>query len=617
MSRQLAKEKCQQADSLLVMARKNNSDRQMIIQAIELYQDVIGMKEVKIADPYVGIAYLAFSTGDVERARGMLYTAQGIEPMNMKVNLMLQRIEKAVSRGAVPDYIPLPSLAHTERLETDPTEEQEQLQTASLATQSDLVLAAPTESEKELPPALKITVDLGPPNVPNKASEGEQVLLLQKLLAKLGFKVAASQKYDPPTFSAVRNFQARKMIPINGIVEQKTRAFFNHILSKMKPADLRLQATPEAEGASEADIWDDTEVPESFTSDLGPAEQAGKISSGLEVLLLQELLKKLGHPVEISGEYDKAVFTAIRSIQSSHRLPVSGAADAKTRQVLNQLLKTTFVENATKVQLTQLVWRFRSERQLPTKSLFAAYLDELFKQLFGLLKQPPVPDTELWQKPPTPTRLLLEHRLGTAGQMGIISEGEEVATVQDFLVRAGYPLDIHHKFDLQTFTQLKAWQQKNGLAVTGETDAPTRDAINALLQLRYDEETAIEAIWDCLLDFQATLNVPMSQPCYAQVETLLQTILYGESLPPLVSELGPANRPGKVSQGFEVQLLQETLRHLGFAVSECNGSYDTPTYNAVRSFQQQHKLPMTGLVDAKTSELLNPELRMMVQHQDD
>lgn len=610
MSRQLAKQKCQQADSLLALARKKDSDRQLIAQAIDLYQEVIQMTDIKMADPYVGIAYLMFSAGHVERAKAMLFTAQEIEPMNMKVNLMLQRIEKAVSRGVLPEYFPLPPLSHTLRIKSSDGDDEcdafLEVPTVSVAVES--VAEHPTE---EAQPLLQITADLGPANLPHKVSEGAEVLLLQKLLLKLGFKLAVTQQYDAATFAAVRNFQARKMIPINGAVEQKTKAFFNHILSKMTPADLRMNESAVASAEGQTEIWEDIEPPEEFTADLGPAEQTHKVSSGMEVILLQELLKNLGHPVEISGEYDKSVLLAVRSLQSSHRLPVSGVVDAKTRIVLNQLLKTTFLENVTRVQLAQMVWRFRSERQLPVKQLFALYLDELFKQLFLLLKQPSPPIADIWEKPPPLARLLLTQLLGTAGQAGVTSEGDEVATLQDFLVREGFALDINHKFDLQTFTQIKAWQQQAGLAVTGEADAPTREAINYLLQSRYDEEIAIEAVWDTLFDFQIDLGTAMSNGIHDLVADLLQIILYGKTLPLLELELGPPNRPGKISQGFEVLLLQHMLRHLGYPL-EITGSYDNALYNAVRSFQQKNQLPMTGMLDTKTTECLNPYLPQLL-----
>ncbi|HEY9842483.1 MAG TPA: peptidoglycan-binding domain-containing protein, partial [Candidatus Obscuribacterales bacterium] len=73
----------------------------------------------------------------------------------------------------------------------------------------------------------------------------------------------------------------------------------------------------------------------------------------------------------------------------------------------------------------------------------------------------------------------------------------------------------------------------------------------------------------------------------------------------LHSELGPANRQGKVSQGREVRLLQQALRKLGYAKIEVNGQYDQETYSAVRSIQISKKLPMTGMVDAKTRDELN------------
>lgn len=594
MSVELAKQKCRQADDLLVAARQASSDHEMIRQAVGLYQEVLRMNEVHIADPYLGTAYLAFSAGDAEKALSLLLTAQQVEPANRKTALMQQRIERAISNGSVPPLRPMPQQAE-EPTATAPAE-----------------TAVPWEEESAVPAqTLKLTDDLGPPQRPGKVSEGDQVLLLQMVLNKLGFKLPITGHFDQPTFSAVRAFQARKSLPITGMVDGKTRAFLNHVLSKMPPEVIeKLVQNPLSE---EGTLEDDAEVPESFTSDLGLPEQPQKTSSGLEVLLLQELLTKLGHAAEISGEYDKATMTAVRAVQSSHKIPVSGSVDAKTRQVLNHLLQITFRENTTMVQLTQQVWQFRVKRQWPVKNLFSVYLNELFQQLFTLLKQPLAATDTLWVVPPPGQRILLHALLGTPGQQGVVSEGDEVYVLQQFLVNQGFELAINKKFDMQTFSQLKAWQQAHGLPPTGQTEAATRQPINAILQERYEGEQAFDDLRDEVLDFQNSLKLPMGAHTYEKIAPLLHEVLFFTTLPEITGELGPSNRPGKISQGYEVRVVQELLSLSGYSVSSPPGIYDNGMYNVVRSFQQANQLPMTGFIDEKSRQVLNPLLQEWVE----
>ncbi len=60
--------------------------------------------------------------------------------------------------------------------------------------------------------------------------------------------------------------------------------------------------------------------------------------------------------------------------------------------------------------------------------------------------------------------------------------------------------------------------------------------------------------------------------------------------------------------GSEVQNLQKVLAGLGYALSRNDGYFDASTEAAVRLFQQNNKLPVTGIVDKNTAEKLQEQL---------
>ena len=57
-------------------------------------------------------------------------------------------------------------------------------------------------------------------------------------------------------------------------------------------------------------------------------------------------------------------------------------------------------------------------------------------------------------------------------------------------------------------------------------------------------------------------------------------------------------------RGDDVLALQATLRQLGFSIVDQNGFFGSTTIIGVQGFQQQHNLPATGIVDARTARVL-------------
>lgn len=359
--------------------------------------------------------------------------------------------------------------------------------------------------------------------------------------------------------------------------------------------------------------------PTALVSDLGPETDQTKVSRGDEVLLLQKALQKLGYSVPLSGEFDRATYAAVRTFQSSHKLPVTGVVDAGVREVLNPIVRQVLAEDKATAEFLQILENLAQQLGKDFSEDVKQTAWELIQHLLMVAQQhlppeeaspPPLVRDEYPREP-------VQSRLGNIGQMGIVSKGWEVVRLQQILLREGYAVKVNGVFDLQTFSELSRFQLQHKLPVSGIVDGDTRQHINRLLQELYAELDATDALRQTLDAYLQFLGI---QPVCSQEirlrliqNQILTLIKTGKLAPPppdlmdlwqLRSELGPANRPGRISAGAEVRLLQRALKKMNFKV-EITGQYDNDTYCAVRSFQSSRKLPMNGLLDAKTRDELN------------
>lgn len=356
-----------------------------------------------------------------------------------------------------------------------------------------------------------------------------------------------------------------------------------------------------------------------LVSDLG-TEQTEKVSQGPEVEMLQRALQKLGHPVLLNAQFDRATYTAVRSVQSLYKLPVTGMVDAATREKLNPVVKLVLAEQAALKNLLDVCQQYARAIERQPNDFQLQLIAELAELMLVIIQEYPTEVEEVISEPDPPfaPREALSSRLGNMGQMGIVSKGEEVRRVQQILHLLGYAVKIYEQFDLQTFSELSRFQLDQKLPISGIVEGATQARLNELLQPIFHEEATREALQNKVRIFQQELGLekwPTIESRRLALTDVMIALIKDGRMPEipaeiagffqLHAELGPANRPGKISQGREVRLLQQALRKLGFGKIEITGSYDNETYSAVRSFQISKKLPMTGMVDAKSREELN------------
>lgn len=392
------------------------------------------------------------------------------------------------------------------------------------------------------------------------------------------------------------------------------------ILRARKASEQQKQrAAEQAETAVETPTEPEGPPPNTLVSDLGP-EGSGKPCRGAEVVMLQQALIKMGHSLMVSGLYDRPTYAAVRAVQSLYKLPVTGQLDAATREQLNPIVRVVMAERVAMEQLLGVCQQLAEQLGTELNEFQKQMGSELLDLLLNLVQDFPEESEEPLKSDdtPFPSRLPIQSRLGNMGQMGIVSKGPEVERAQQVLALQGFPVKATGQFDLQTFSELSRFQLQHKLPVSGIVEGPTRDLINQFLEPIFHQEAAQEAIFHILRQFQSELQLqlwPTIETRRTALTDVLLHVLLHATLPEiplaiadyfrLISELGPANRPGKVSQGREVRLLQQLLKVIGYDKVAINGVYDNDTYAAVRSFQISKKLPMNGMVDAKTREELN------------
>jgi tetratricopeptide (TPR) repeat protein len=84
-----AGEKCSRADQCILQAREGSENSSGLVkEAIDLYQESLQLNSRQV-QPYIGLAYISYSTGDLKTAIGLLNKAYDLEPENDRVNEML------------------------------------------------------------------------------------------------------------------------------------------------------------------------------------------------------------------------------------------------------------------------------------------------------------------------------------------------------------------------------------------------------------------------------------------------------------------------------------------------------------------------------------------------
>jgi tetratricopeptide (TPR) repeat protein len=94
-----ALQKCMKANNFVLKASKEEKNRELLIEAIDLYQESILIYS-RIPEPYIGIAYISYIAGEITEAIGFINLALSIDPKNAKALQMLSYYQDELNRKA-------------------------------------------------------------------------------------------------------------------------------------------------------------------------------------------------------------------------------------------------------------------------------------------------------------------------------------------------------------------------------------------------------------------------------------------------------------------------------------------------------------------------------------
>lgn len=497
---------------------------------------------------------------------------------------------------------------------------------------------APTITEPISPvvdTGLQLKSLLGKSGQPDVVSMGDEVALLQLLLLQMGYQVIATGVFDLGTTQAVRNLQLKAKLPVTSVIDAKTRDLLNPRLEAWKKQlGSQLGKAPQALSLSDIESTRKRKtgpLPE-LSGHMGQTGQTGQkpervperifgpnqpsISEAPEIELIHRVLKRLALPAGKSSRFDAQTYAGVRKFQASSRLKVTGLVDSLTFKALAALDEQQQAAGGVIDELLEHLREHSSALNFSTSELKWKLITLQLQVLITQLQSPLPPGQsplDLLPDLPNIERPLLSHELGPMGQASILSQGLEVERLQETLQTLGYEIKSPGHYDLQTLGEVRRFQQAQGISPSGQVDAQTRAALNIHLERRYAEERFYEGLIESWKSYLNKAHHPVSG---ARWQTLLEhcerilTLLRTDSadittlrtlaLPERLSEdLSPDKAPQ-----LQVLLLQFLLSRAGLETT-LTGHFDAETTAHVRSFQTQHKLPMTGRVDSRTREHLN------------
>lgn len=198
-------------------------------------------------------------------------------------------------------------------------------------------------------------------------------------------------------------------------------------------------------------------------------------------------------------------------------------------------------------------------------------LDEINKSVQGKTPAPP--------KQSTPPAAVVDVKgsLKITRTLKKGMKGDDIKTLQQYLAALGYQIGtINGEFNDKTLSAVQDFQKKNGINPSGLVGVKTVAALNKKISAKYTVSSTIVSRGE---------DSANAKPSF-KIQRILKKGSYGE----------------------DVKKLQEALRYLSYAV-DVNGTFDTKTEIAVKSFQKVNKLLVDGIVGLQTAKAIDSKLK--------
>ena len=408
---------------------------------------------------------------------------------------------------------------------------------------------------------------------------GDKVKVLQRRLKELGYYAGSIDGvYGSGTIKAVRAFQERNKLTVDGVAGPSTQKILNS--SSAKPAV-------------------DKEETDDKTEDDGTLREG---SRGQAVKTLQEKLKKLGYyKGSIDGVYGSGTIAAVRAFQTRNRLTVDGVAGTDTLKILYSSSAKEAEDEDGEVSEDLRAGSYGPEvRTLQKRLKELGYYNSSIDGSYGSLTVAAVKafqrnngltvdgvaggDTlkRLNSSSAKPAEKEEEKEENedkdTSSDDGVLrpgDTGEAVKNLQYRLKELGYySASRDGVYGSQTRTAVMAFQTRNGLTVDGIAGPATLKKLNS--------SSAIKAG-----STGSTTGGSTGGTTGGTAGTTTTTLKTNQSL-----------KPG--DNNDQVRALQARLKELGYYSNTIDGEYGYGTRQAVLAFQRNNGLTQDGIAGEAT-----------------
>ncbi len=374
---------------------------------------------------------------------------------------------------------------------------------------------------------------------------GPSVEALQRLLTEVGYLGRSIDgEYGSTTKKAVELFQKHHDLPITGVADDATQA--------------KIRA---AVGTAGRD---------------GGGVILTEGNRGNPVRMYQEKLVAAGVLSEADGVYGRTTSEAVLEYQARHGIPTSGIIDEETRDFLDK--KRVYEDSAVLVEKAQ------------TRLVVLGYMDDGMDGIFGTKTEAALKKFQKDEKLPETGRFddtVLNRLYEKAAAKVAENAPEETAEpteTEETEAEATVSEDSEPKEAVRTEKTV------------AETDAAkVRKCQEKLIGMGYLKDKA-----DGILG----LNTAAALREYQRDQGLPETgILDEETQESLNREAREEYKRG--DRGDGVKRYQRRLSKAGYLTEDADGVFGEATEKAVKDFQKDNDITVTGRIDAKTQKSLN------------
>ena len=381
--------------------------------------------------------------------------------------------------------------------------------------------------------------------------------------------------------------------PVDGVLGSRTRAA---IRAYQMDSGLPASGAPSVSLFEhlQATLTQRTQAAAPVVSPVAPANSA-------LVAEVQSELRLRDYPIPmVTGQLDATTMSAIRAYQADASLPVNGEVSDGLLAQLRSGKTDAGASQRDQVKGLQAALNRRGYDAGPADGALGPRTRVAIRNYQAASGLPVTGDM---------SATLLEN-LGLAVAVAAPAPNADLRTssIKSELLRHGYAAgSVDGILNEQTRSAIRAYQRDVGLAVNGETSQSLLDHLRRS-SVQNTSETASQLVWETegQLDRHGYSVGKIDGTIDEQSRTAIRSYqrdsglaVNGRATATLLAHLEDTAVTRNTSEISSSQIweVESRLRGLGYAVGAVDGSADQQTYAAVRAYQQDERLLVTGRLD--------------------